>query len=141
MQHMISRNSILQHLLLAGAGFCGGMLIAGGLFTVLLSVALIPRFAGKTHTNRKVFLYEEMVILGAFLGTMLSVFPGCQQWGTAASAFFSENVWKIVGTLLLILYGSFAGTFVGALALAIAEMLDSIPILQGGLDFGMDWAS
>lgn len=126
---------MMRHMILAGAGLCGGMLISGGLFTVLLSVGLIPRFAGKTHTNRKVFLYEEMVVLGTFLGTALSVFPACQQWGAAAAAFFPENVWKIVGTLILIIYGSFAGTFVGALALAIAEMLDSIPIFTRRIGF------
>lgn len=126
---------MINYLILAGAGLCAGMLVAGGVFTVLLSVGLIPRFAGKTHTNCRVFLYEEMVVTGALLGTVLSVFPGCLKWGAAAASFFPGRVWQMTGTLLLIAYGSFAGIFVGALALAIAEMLDSIPIFTRRIGF------
>ncbi|NLL80560.1 MAG: hypothetical protein GX234_12405 [Clostridiales bacterium] len=126
---------MMQYVFLAVVGICAGALVAGGLFTVLLSVGLIPRFAGKTHTNRKVFLYEEMVILGAVTGIILSVFPGCQKWGEAAVIFFPGRTWEICGMLLLAVYGIFAGIFVGSLALAIAEMLDSIPIFTRRIGF------
>ena len=87
------------------------------------------------HTNRKVFLYEEMVVFGALLGTVLSVFPGCRQWGAAAALFLPDWLCQSVGVLLLAVYGTFAGIFVGALALAIAEMLDSIPIFTRRIGF------
>ena len=51
---------------------------------------------------------------------------------------FGENtvlVWKWVGNGLLILWGIFAGMFVGCLALAIAEMLNSIPIFSRRIGF------
>ncbi|MBO5293615.1 MAG: stage V sporulation protein AB [Lachnospiraceae bacterium] len=125
----------MRYVVLAVVGICAGALVAGGLFTVLLSVGLIPRFAGKTHTNRKVFLYEEMVILGAVAGIIFSVFPGCQTWGEAARSFLPGGMWEVCGTVLLAVYGIFAGIFVGALALAIAEMLDSIPIFTRRIGF------
>ena len=75
---------------LAVAGISGGMLVSGGVFTVLMSVGLVPRFAGKTHTGRNVFLYEEMVVFGTLLGNFLSVFG-------YPSSFF------------LMLYGLFSG--------------------------------
>lgn len=125
----------MSYVILAGAGLCAGTLISGGLFTVLLSVGLIPRFAGKTHTNRKVFLYEEMVVLGAVLGVILSVFPGCTEFGKLAASVLSAGLWEVVGNFLLAVYGGFAGIFVGALALAIAEMLDSIPIFTRRIGF------
>jgi len=50
-----------------------GLLAAAGVFTVLAAVGLVPRFAGKTHTGKKVILYEEMVIAGTIIGC-LSVF-------------------------------------------------------------------
>lgn len=36
-------------------------------------------------------------------------------------------------------FGLFSGMFIGCLALAIAEMLDSIPILREGFRSGMVW--
>ena len=81
---------ILSKLLPVVVGLGAGILVSAGVFTVLLSVGLVPRFAGKTHTGEKIFLYEDMVVFG---------------------------------------------TLVGCLALAIAEMLDSIPILTRRIGF------
>ena len=75
---------ILSKLLLAIVGLGAGILVSAGVFTVLLSVGLVPRFAGKTHTGGKVFLYEEMVVFGTLVGCLASVFPGavifCREW-------------------------------------------------------------
>ena len=51
-----------------------GLLAAAGVFTVLVAVGLVPRFAGKTHTAGKAILYEEMVIFGTLTGSFLSIF-------------------------------------------------------------------
>ena len=43
-------------------GICGlsfGLLASAGVFTVLVSVGLIPRFAGKMHVAKKVFALED----------------------------------------------------------------------------------
>lgn len=114
-------------LLVCGASF--GLLAAAGVFTVLVAVGLIPRFAGKTHTGRKVVLYEEMVIAGTVLGGLISVFERyCHFGDMAMEAGLSEAVLKVAGNIFMIIFGIFAGMFIGCLALAIAEMLDSIPI-------------
>ena len=58
-------------------GVCGlsfGLLASAGVFTVLVSVGLIPRFAGKMHVAKKVFVLEEAVIFGTLCGGALSVF-------------------------------------------------------------------
>lgn len=114
---------LLRRIFLAVLGFSSGMMTAGGVFTVLLAVGLIPRFAGRTHTGRQVMLYETMVILGTAAGDIVSVFEPQIYLGTGA------------GRLLLIFYGGFAGIFVGCLAMAIAEMLDSIPIFARRIGF------
>ena len=31
-------------------GIFGGLMVSGGVFTALLALGLVPRFAGKTHT-------------------------------------------------------------------------------------------
>lgn len=50
---------LIRQLLLIAAGASYGLLSAAGVFTVLVAVGLIPRFAGKTHTAHYVLLYEE----------------------------------------------------------------------------------
>ena len=123
-----------QWIFLAVCGVSAGVMISAGVFTVLLAVGLVPRFAGKTHTASKIFLYEEMVVAGTLAGNVCSVF----------NRFFQHSYqWlgKVGGQILLAVYGVFAGIFVGCLALAIAEMLDSIPIFTRRIGFrhGLGW--
>lgn len=49
----------LKSVFMAVFGLSFGFLVSAGVFTVLISVGLVPRFAGKTHTSKKVFLYEK----------------------------------------------------------------------------------
>lgn len=112
-----------SEILLAVIGLSSGMLVSGGVFTVLVAVGLMPRFAGKTHTADRVFLYEEMVIAGTIFGGVLSVFS--VRFGDLGTP----------GQILIVFFGLFAGMFVGCLALAIAEMLDSIPIFSRRIGF------
>lgn len=124
-------------------GICGlsfGLLASAGVFTVLVSVGLIPRFAGKMHVAKKVFALEEAVIFGTLCGGALSVFSK----GGGIGRFILERqlfgdgtpeIWKGIGYGILMCGGLFAGMFVGCLALAIAEMLNSIPILARRIGF------
>ncbi len=114
-----------------------GLLTSAGVFTVLVAIGLVPRFAGKTHTAGKVFLYEEMVILGAIVGGVGSIFPEYIQPAAFLREQFGEVnwLWEILGIVGQAAFGLFAGMFVGCLALAIAEMLDSIPIFARRVSF------
>ncbi len=131
---------MFKEFLLGFAGLCYGLLSAAGVFTVLVAVGLVPRFAGKTRTGRHVVLYEEMVIAGTIAGGALSVFG--EDW--KPELFFRwmeehspllEKIWVAAGTLFLAAFGLFCGMFIGCLALAIAEMLDSIPIFARRISF------
>ena len=107
----------LKQILLAVIGASAGLIVSAGVFTVLISVGLIPRFAGKMHVAKKVFVLEEMVRTHAVFGAA------------------TEGVWNFAGTLLQIVFGLFAGIFVGCLALAIAEMLNTIPVFARRIGF------
>ena len=122
---------------LAVTGISYGMLAAAGVFTVLAAVGLVPRFAGRTHTARKIFLYEEMVIFGTLTGSFLSVFNQYAQFGAWWQNRFPESIqlFLFMGKAAQLLFGLFSGMFIGCLALAIAEMLDSIPILTRRISF------
>lgn len=122
-------------LILTGASY--GLLAAAGVFTVLVAVGLVPRFAGRTHTADKVVLYEEMVIAGTVTGCIFSVFSRYCQFGAWWQGRFPEQmkIWLGTGAFFQALFGIFAGMFIGCLALAIAEMLDSIPIFSRRISF------
>ncbi len=122
---------------LAFAGISAGLLVSGGVFTVLLSVGLAPRFAGVTHTGNRIFLYEEMVVFGTLFGNVLSVFEK-PITALRQAAWPSGTVGRLLDASAVCLpaaFGLFAGIFVGCLALAIAEMLDSIPVFARRISF------
>ena len=122
-------------LILIGASY--GFLAAAGVFTVLAAVGLVPRFAGKTHTGKYVLIYEEMVVFGTLTGCILSIFSRYCQLGAWWKERFPGHMGLLygIGSLWQAVFGLFAGMFVGCLALAIAEMLDSIPILTRRISF------
>lgn len=123
--------------LLIVLGFGYGVLAAAGVFTVLVAVGLIPRFAGKTHTASHAWTYENMVVYGTIVGSFLSVFDRYCQFGAWWQERFPEHVrlFQHIGVGVQIFYGLFSGLFIGCLALAIAEMLDSIPIMTRRIGF------
>ncbi len=110
-------------------GLCFGMLAASGVLTVLVAVGLVPRYVGRVHEAKHILLFENMIILGTMSGTFVSLF----------GKFADGRGLGLLGMGLESVYGMFSGIFVGTLALAIAEMLDSFPIyfrrvrLGGGL--------
>ena len=104
--------------MLAIIGLSFGALAASGVLTVLLAVGLLPRYIGRLHEAKHIIWFENLVVLGTLLGALVSVLVLPK----------STNGLGMLGTLLEIMYGLFAGVFVGTLAIAIAEMLDSLPI-------------
>lgn len=130
----------LKQFFLGLIGVSAGLIVSAGVFTVLISVGLIPRFAGKMHVAKKVFVLEEMVIFGTLIGSFFSIFG---EWGQVGAfvksrALFgtaTAGIWNFAGTVFMIVFGVFAGIFVGCLALAIAEMLNTIPIFARRIGF------
>lgn len=117
-----------------------GSLSSAGVFTVLASIGLVPRFAGRFHISKYVFVLEEMVVLGTIVGCVFSVFGRYMQIGSwmrehAVFGNSTQAVWSVIAAIIIIMFGAFAGMFIGCLALAIAEMLDSIPIFTRRIGF------
>lgn len=99
-------------LILCGLGAGAGL--AGGFFSLIIALGIISRFAHQTRTAKAILFYETMVALGGVLGT-----------------FWYLYEWKIpLGKIFLFSYGSFAGIFVGAWAMALTEIIDTIPIFM-----------
>ncbi|MGN0305347.1 MAG: stage V sporulation protein AB [Lachnospiraceae bacterium] len=133
-------------LIFSALGF--GLLSSAGVFTVFVSVGLVPRFADKTHTAAYIIKYENAIVAGSILGCLFSIYakgitPFLGKLGAiplfgdfslfTGLPFYHQLTW---GNLLLGVFGIFAGMFVGCIAIAIAEMLNTIPIFLRRISLG-----
>lgn len=94
-------------------GLTFGIGVSAGTFAFIVAVGVVPRMIGKTKTGKYTILYENMIWLGGTIGCILSV--------------FLELRWML-GSTVLILFGGCAGIFVGCLSMALAEILNTLPI-------------
>lgn len=103
-----------KQILLGLVGLSSGVALAGGIFAVVLSIGVINRLAGKTHTAKHILIYEDSILLGSVVGNVLSIFD-C----TIPAGLFGQ-----------LLFGTFSGIFTGCLAIALAEVLQVFPVLM-----------
>lgn len=94
-------------------GLCAGVVIASGVVAFIISLGIVPRYAGITRTARKVRLYEDCSMLGAVLGNLLFLYQGGIPLGTPG----------------LIVYGIFSGVFLGSWIVALGEIVNIFAIL------------
>ena len=113
-----------------------GLLSSAGVFTVFVTVGLVPRLADKTHTVSKIIFYENSIVAGAVLGCIFSVYPDFFTKIFGQAALIRIPQWEIWGSMILVIFGIFAGIFVGCFAIAIAEMLNTIPIFTRRISLG-----
>ncbi|MBQ8327176.1 MAG: stage V sporulation protein AB [Lachnospiraceae bacterium] len=121
---------VWENILLGFIGLGSGVLTACGVFTILIVVGMVPRFAGKTKTATNIPVYEDMVALGALIGNCLWLY----REQIIYSSLWSKWVrlvtdYEIISRFILGISGFFIGAFVGCLAISIAEMMDGIPIV------------
>lgn len=116
---------IIRNIILGFIGITSGAMVAAGLFAFVTLVGVVERMAVRSKTNKYILLYEDMVLFGAICGNILSIFQLDFQ----------------IGSWILIVYGFFAGIFVGCLSVALAEVVKVIPVfakrinLRYGLPF------
>ena len=104
----------IKQMLLAIFGLGAGVGLAGGFFALLIALGIISRFAHQTRTGKYLWLYEMVVAAGGIVGTAWYLYS-----------------WQIpIGEIGLGIYGSAAGIFVGAWAMALTEIIDTIPIFM-----------
>ncbi len=109
---------LIRHVFMAVVTFACGVAISAGTFAFLLVIGVIPRMIKKTNLADRIITIENMIISGVLVGAVFSVVD----WEARL-----PMAW--VGHLLLALYGIAAGIFVGCIAVALAEILNTFPIL------------
>ena len=104
---------MLVKLWLGFLGICFGIIVASGAAAFVISLGLVPRYAGITRTAQNVRLYEDCSMLGAFLGNVLFLYSGRLSLGNAGLA----------------IYGVFAGVFLGSWIIALGEVVNIFSIM------------
>ena len=107
----------LKSLFLVLVGLCSGTGIAAGTFAFLFVIRVIPRIVQKAKVEHKIIYIENIVFRGILFGTVLSLFSWKKKW-----------LFTILGRSILTIAGLSAGIFVGCIAVALAEILDTFPI-------------
>lgn len=105
--------TIIQNILLAVIGFAGGFAVAGGVFAFISILGIVPRMSDCLGLASHIYQMETIIAIGGITGCVMTVY----------------QVHLGIGTVGLALFGLFAGIFVGALAMALAETLKVIPVL------------
>lgn len=104
----------IKEILLTILGFSAGIGLAGGFFALLIALGIVSRFAHQTKTGTYLWLYEMAAAAGGIYGTAWYLYS-----------------WKIpMGRIGLGIYGASAGIFVGAWAMALTEIIDTVPIFM-----------
>lgn len=100
-------------ILLALIGLASGFAVAGGVFALISIIGVIPRIADRFGIASHTYQMETIIMLGGTLGSIMTVYAP-----------------KIpLGVVFLSVSGLFAGIYVGAFAMALAETLKVIPII------------
>lgn len=111
---------------LAIFGIAAGTLTSAGFFAVITAIGLINRVADVTKTKGYLLFFEEMIILGAVIGTVLSVFDVRLDW-----PWMGEGLVPFVTTVATVVFaaiGVVAGMYVGLFVVCLAETTKALPI-------------
>ena len=90
----------MREIFLGMLGLCMGTTIASGVVAFIISLGIVPRFAGITGSAAQVRLYEECSMLGAVLGNVVFLYQRAlplgirdSQFTEAFPEFFLEAGW------------------------------------------------
>ena len=107
-KHMISK-----YIIIAFIGLSSGACVAAGLFAFIVAIGVVNRIATRTKTASHIRLYETSTISGAILFNIIYLF----------SSSLPTNYYG------LIIFGLFAGLFIGLQSMTLAEVIKTLPIL------------
>ena len=109
MEHLVMKRNVL----LSGFG------VSAGTFAFILIIGIVPRMMQRFEINY-VMLIENVIVLGVILGYLSSLW-----YGTLPVS---------LGHITIMIYAVCTGIFVGCIAVALAEILHTFPILFTRLD-------
>ncbi len=115
----------LKQVFLGFIGLASGAAISAGVFSFIISIGVVPRIIGKSRTAFDIMAYENAVLLGGTAGNLMALF----------------SIQVPLGITAVIAFGLSAGIFTGCLSVALAEILNTFPIMfrRLGIKEGLSW--
>jgi len=116
---------MIGQVLLSIIGFSAGTAVSAGVFAFIGAIGIIPRMAQRSKTEKYIRVYEDVILLGGLFG---------------ATAMFVDYRFPPIPILLMALALAM-GAFIGVLAMALAEVLNVMPILlrRSRITIGLPW--
>lgn len=111
----------LSYTLLTICGISAGFVTAAAYVAFIAMLGVFPKVAAKTKTAGQCILYENCLILGILIATLLQFFVTTPTEGSPALPL------PAIGILILILLGLFGGIYTGFLIGGLSEVLNVIP--------------
>ena len=106
---------LIRHIFLGFCGLAAGVAVSAGTFAFLIDCwSIIARMIGKANRAAETLHFENAVICGGIDGN--------------DSVGFSWYLYSPWSAAFCVFYGLSAGIFVGCIAVALAEILDTFPI-------------
>ncbi len=103
----------MKYAILGIIGLMCGIGVAGGLFAFIVAIGVIQRLIVRSRTINYEMHYENCIIWGATLANIVYVFKISIPLGIAG----------------IVIYGAFAGMYIGTQAMALAETIKLLPII------------
>lgn len=103
---------MVKQILLVVIGTASGFLVAAGVFAFAVMIGVVTRIIARTKTIRHLSLFEDSIVFGGALGSVVSIWQPQLPFG----------MW------FLAVYGVFSGIHAGCLAIALAEAVNAIPV-------------
>ena len=117
---------LTKHVLLGLIGLIAGGATAAGTFAFIIIIGVIPRLIGKLRQAVDKMLIGTTIVIGGLCGAISSLVPELR---------------LPFGPPLLILFGLCAGIYVGCISVALAEILNTFPIIfrRIKVNRGLQW--
>lgn len=114
----------LNYSLMIICGFAAGFMTAAAYVAFVAMLGIFPKIAAKTKTARECMLYENCLMIGVLVATLLQFFVSYEAAGIHPT-LLPPNV---IGIIILCLIGLFGGIYIGFLIGGLSEVLNVIPI-------------
>mgnify|MGYP000767831232 FL=1 len=117
---------ILREIFLSVIAFLAGAGVSAGVFAFVLVIGVVPRIL-RCSRIENIILIENVMICGVVAGNISSVLDTAYNLGFANMP--KVPVSNICGNIIIAIYGLCVGIFVGCIAVALAEILHTFPII------------
>lgn len=114
---------MIQYFLLIVSGLSAGFLTAAAYVAFIAMLGVFPKIAAKTNTAKQCVLYENCLMLGILMATLLQFCVSFYSSGFPQSAILPT----FLGKLSLMAIGLFGGIYIGFLIGGLSEVLNVIP--------------